>query len=473
MKFSNALQKKISKAVVKIIAEDININWQIPYKQKTPRKGHGTGFFINDKGYILTCAHVICNSKNIYIEIPSIGTQKIKCDIIGFCPHFDIALIRTQTYKSKYFLNIGNSDTIKVGDQVYVVGYPASSFNSTDNLKYTIGIISGQQSGLIQTDSAINPGNSGGPMFLGNKVIGINSQKIVDSSIENVGFSTPINYYKVIKANLFRNTSANPIIHRPSLLFSFNNTDIEVLKAVSGEKVKTGIIVSKINEKSILHKSKIKEGTIITEINGYKINNYGLTDKFWIGTQINIDILLNLFSNNSDIKIKYYNIGQAKSEISKFKLAPYVSPVRELYPVFEEVPYFILAGMIFMNLSLNHFEYISRTNYNIFCLLSKLKDVSKPVLFISFVFPNSKINILNNLKTSSIIKKINDIEVLSLDDLKKAIFKPIKIYNKEYITVEDDSGKSAIMSIDEIIKQDILFSKTYKYPLNDFHKKYM
>jgi len=76
-------------------------------------------------------------------------------------------------------LTLGNSEKLKSSDEVFAVGFPKSiSDIRANNMKYTLGIISGHQEGLIQTDTAINPGNSGGPLFIKDKVIGINSRKI-------------------------------------------------------------------------------------------------------------------------------------------------------------------------------------------------------------------------------------------------------------------------------------------------------
>ena len=89
--------EKIKYAVVKIIAENKNINWQLPYEQETPNVGRGTGFFIDKSGYILTCAHVVDGAKNLYIEI-SDSSDKHFCDVIGICTEFDIALLKTIKY---------------------------------------------------------------------------------------------------------------------------------------------------------------------------------------------------------------------------------------------------------------------------------------------------------------------------------------------------------------------------------------
>ena len=470
MEINNLFKKKINSCVVRIIAEDIDINWKLPYLIEEPSKGQGSGFFIDNLGHILTCAHVVNYAKNVYIEIPALGSEKYQCDIIGICPHFDIALLKTKLYKPKKYLNLGDSEKIDVGKEVQVVGYPvsfSSSSSNVNNLKYTVGIISGQQKGLIQTDSAINPGNSGGPLFCNNKVIGINSMKLVGDSLENIGYAIPINNYKVIKDNF-----KEKIVYRPNLLFEYNNTDKNIIKVLTNGKIEKGIIVSKILEGSILEKTKLKVGSIITEINNIKIDNYGLTNNYkWLGTNVNIDILLNNIKNNNYITIKYYN--NAKLEVSKYKLIPFIPPVRKIYNIFENVEYFIIGGIVLMNFSTNHLLNIDKQNINLLYIMSKVEELMKQRVIITFIFPNGKVNILNNIVQNTFLVKINDIDIKCISEIKDALDKPILINNKEYIKLESDSGKFIILSVDDIIKEDLLFSEIYKYPLNIFHTKYI
>ena len=81
MKLSNKFKKKINLSVVRIKAEDIDINWNLPYIIEPPSTGVGTGFFIDSEGTILTCAHVVNGAKNLYIEIPSKDSNKYSCKI--------------------------------------------------------------------------------------------------------------------------------------------------------------------------------------------------------------------------------------------------------------------------------------------------------------------------------------------------------------------------------------------------------
>lgn len=467
MKINKELKKKINKCVVRIIAEELTIDWNMPYIHKSPSRGQGTGFFINNKGQILTCAHVVNGARNIYIEVPNISSDKYQCDVISICPKFDIALIQCKNYCSKEYLEMGDSDKLEVGMEVQVVGYPASLLNSktnSNNLKYTVGIIGGQQGGLIQTDSAINPGNSGGPLFCNNKVIGINSQKLVGYSLENIGYSIPINYYKTIKNNIDKK-----IIYRPDLLIEYNNTDKEVLNELTNKKINNGIIVSKIYDESIIKKTNIKEDDIITQIGKFKLDNFGLTLNYkWIGTNININVLLNYFSNDEKINIKYFDFKEKKMKECNVKLEPCIKPIRVLYPAFEQIPFFIFGGIVFSNLSENFIAANMEHNIGLVCLLYNKEESLKSKVCISTIL-NKKINILNNIHKGDIISKINNIEVSNIKEIEKALLKPIIINRKKFIKIENNENNSVIMPVEDLYKEDKIFSTLYNYPLSNIY----
>ena len=77
----------LTKSVVRIVADNILIDWITPYQiSSSSGLGSGTGFFIDKHGHILTCAHVIANAHNVLIEIPEYGLKKFKCDVLGICP---------------------------------------------------------------------------------------------------------------------------------------------------------------------------------------------------------------------------------------------------------------------------------------------------------------------------------------------------------------------------------------------------
>lgn len=166
--------------------------------------GIGSGFIYSGEGYIMTNHHVIDSSDEIKITLTS--GESIEAKVLGSDELADIAVLQIDKKYATNIAKIGKSTDSKVGDTVFTIGSPMSSeFSGT----VTRGILSGKNRmvevsvgsssskdwimNVMQTDAAINPGNSGGPLCnVSGEVIGINSMKIVQSEIEGIGFSIPI-----------------------------------------------------------------------------------------------------------------------------------------------------------------------------------------------------------------------------------------------------------------------------------------
>ncbi|MDO5436613.1 MAG: trypsin-like peptidase domain-containing protein [bacterium] len=156
----------------------------------------GTVCFISPDGIILTSLHVLNKAKNIEITTASGKTYKGKVIAI-LKDKNDLALVKINTNENLQTVRFGNSENVKVGEQVLAIGNPFG-FRGT----LTTGIISriDYQRKKIQTDAAINPGCSGGPLInMDGEVIGIN-QSIYnpDNNRSNIGigFAVPSNYAK-------------------------------------------------------------------------------------------------------------------------------------------------------------------------------------------------------------------------------------------------------------------------------------
>lgn len=161
--------------------------------------GSGSGFIISADGYVVTNYHVIQGAKQVVV-IPN-GAKAIEAKIIGYEASNDVALLKVEGENLPY-VTLGNSDALKVGDQVVAIGNPLGELTAT----LTVGYISakdrivdtdGTVINMLQTDAAINSGNSGGPLFdMNGKVIGITTAKYSGNSnsgatIEGLGFAIP------------------------------------------------------------------------------------------------------------------------------------------------------------------------------------------------------------------------------------------------------------------------------------------
>jgi len=155
----------------------------------------GTGFIVDEEGYIVTNYHVMENAKSAGIFTYDGETHQVK--LIGYNLDLDIALLKISGNFNA--LELADSEDIQLGEKVIAIGNPLG-------LQFSVseGIISNiNQEGpsrikaYIQTDAALNPGNSGGPLInKQGKVVGINNFKI--SGSEGIGFALESNYIKNI-----------------------------------------------------------------------------------------------------------------------------------------------------------------------------------------------------------------------------------------------------------------------------------
>ncbi len=165
--------------------------------------GLGSGFFLNEEGYLITNFHVI--EKETKIEVTLFQKKKNgfekkeykKVKIIATNPFVDLALLKVEDIgddKIKY-VHLGDMDRISVGEKVFAIGTPLGLERTV-----TDGVISTKNrafEGLvyIQTNTAINPGNSGGPLFnLAGEVIGVTNMGYIFYG--GLGFAIPIDYVK-------------------------------------------------------------------------------------------------------------------------------------------------------------------------------------------------------------------------------------------------------------------------------------
>jgi serine protease Do len=165
--------------------------------------GMGSGFFINEQGYLITNYHVIEKETKIEVTVykkAKDGFDKkifksVKIEAIN--PFVDLALLKIEDLGDTQvkFVYLGDISEIKAGEQVFAIGNPLGLERTVTN-----GVISTTNrafEGLIylQTDAAINPGNSGGPLFnLAGEVIGVTNMGYI--FLGGLGFAIPVDYVK-------------------------------------------------------------------------------------------------------------------------------------------------------------------------------------------------------------------------------------------------------------------------------------
>jgi len=151
----------------------------------------GSGFYV-EPNLVLTNYHVVEGAK--FLEMKLHNGQETFGKVVKSDVRLDLALLKVETRNEP--VSFYESNQIDLGEEVEAIGHPSG-------LEFSIsrGIVSairkrksvydtgGKEVLFIQTDAAINPGNSGGPLFLGDKVVGVNNQKIVKDSVEGLGFA--------------------------------------------------------------------------------------------------------------------------------------------------------------------------------------------------------------------------------------------------------------------------------------------
>jgi len=165
--------------------------------------GLGSGFFINENGYLITNYHVIENETRIEVTMfqkAKTGFEKKtfkKVKIEAINPFVDLALLKVEDLADTKvkFAYLGDMEQIKVGEAVFAIGNPLGLERTVTN-----GVISTKSrafEGLayIQTNADINPGNSGGPLFnLAGEVIGVTNMGYI--FFGGLGFAIPVDYVK-------------------------------------------------------------------------------------------------------------------------------------------------------------------------------------------------------------------------------------------------------------------------------------
>lgn len=452
--------------LVRIQSNGYNYDWKEPFKTSESVQGVGTGFFFDNRGYILTCCHVIINSIQVWINSPKYGKQLYKGEVISIYPELDIAVLKILDFNEKiHIFDLGNSDNVEAGEEVTAVGYPLGQ----DKLKITKGIISGRQDSLFQTDTALNPGNSGGPLLSKEgKVIGINSSGFKSDMIENIGFSIPINLFKYIKKDMIEKNKK--IYFQPSLGCIFYNGYKDIIEYYKSNSIcSQGIIIQSILKGSNLENSDIKEGDIVCKIDDYDIDNYGECQVDWDIEKVPISSIVQRYKENDKIKLSYYSKKENKNDVTYCNLKPSneIYHIRAKFPLYEKIEWDIFGSFIIMDLSLNHLN--SLESYpKLIEYIEPLNRV-KSQLIISCIYSGSILNRSGIINEGDILIEVNNIKVNSVIDFRKAIVKYLTKDKEHYIKLQNKQNKVVYIKLKDLLHENIFYSMNYNYPLTDIH----
>jgi len=230
------------------------------------QRGLGSGFVIDDAGYIVTNNHVVGGVDEITVTLSN--HEEYKAELIGADEKTDLALIRIKGVDHLKPLDLGDSDELSVGEWVVAIGSPFGLEQTV-----TAGIVSakgrvigaGPYDDFIQTDASINPGNSGGPLIdMDGKVIGINTAIVAGG--QGIGFAIPIN----LARNIVDQLKNNGEVTRAWLGVGIQDVTDE-LADYYGLKDKKGVLVTEIFAGSPAEKGDIQVEDVIVAVNGKSV----------------------------------------------------------------------------------------------------------------------------------------------------------------------------------------------------------
>ncbi|MFP3916541.1 trypsin-like peptidase domain-containing protein [Lysinibacillus telephonicus] len=307
--------EKVSKAVVGITnIQEVTDFWS--QQSGTQEAGSGSGVIYKvdgDKAYVVTNYHVVEGAKQL--EVTLADGSKEEAQLVGSDIWTDLAVVSISSEKVDTVAKFGDSDVLKQGESVIAIGNPLGlDFYGS----VTTGVISGTdravpvdlnsdgyedwETEVLQTDAAINPGNSGGALInIAGELIGINSMKIAQDTIEGLGFSIPINTVIPIIEELEKNGE----VKRPTMgIGLLDLTDVPAFYQKQTlrlpEEVTTGVVVSEVVQGSAADNAGMQQYDVIVELDGHKIEN-------------SIDLRQYLYNETdigSTLKVKVYRQGK-------------------------------------------------------------------------------------------------------------------------------------------------------------------
>ncbi|MFC6040513.1 S1C family serine protease [Paenisporosarcina macmurdoensis] len=251
--------------------------------------GSGSGVIYKksgNKAYVITNNHVIEGANQI--EVTLSDGSKVEAKLLGTDIWTDLAVLEMDASKVTTIAEFGDSDALKQGETVIAIGNPLGlDFSGS----VTTGVVSGKdraipvdlngdnqvdwQAEVLQTDAAINPGNSGGALVnLAGQLIGINSMKISQATVEGIGLAIPVNSVIPVIEDLEEFGE----VKRPSMgvtlvdvtnVSAFHQRDTLRLP----EEVSTGVVIDKVVDGSASDEAGLKQYDVVVEMDGEKIEN--------------------------------------------------------------------------------------------------------------------------------------------------------------------------------------------------------
>lgn len=466
------IQEKVEDTVVQIFSQVTEFDLLQPYRTPQQYSAVGSGFFINDKGDLITNAHVVNQARSVWIQIPSLGRRIIDVEVIGMTPDRDLALLRvkpesleliTKALGKIPYLELDDSDSVYRSDEVLALGYPLGQ----QSLKSTTGVVSGREQHMIQISAAINPGSSGGPLLnAAGKVVGINAAGITEA--QNVGYAIPVNDLKIVLPDLYK----TKLLRKPFLGILYNNAS-DALAEYLGNPGQGGCYIVEVVKGSTMYKAGVKPGDMLYSINGHDLDYYGDMIVPWSEDKISIIDYVSRIPAGEKVHVVVYRKGERKEFSMTFDVTE-LPPIRKVFPGYEEIDYEVGAGMVVMQLTINHIQGMEKAVPGI-VKFAEVRHQSEPVLLITHIFADSQLYRTRTVTPGSTINEVNGQKVTTLEEFRQAV---AQSKNKKFLTIKASDNMMrvsdnllVVLPMDKVLEEEMYLSRDYHYPISPIMKE--
>ena len=250
--------------------------------QMQEAKSAGSGIIIDendDELLIATNNHVVAGSEKVTVTFAD--ESSVPAQVKGTDSKVDLAVVSVkksdipdETKQKIKIATMGDSSSVRVGETAIAIGNALGYGQSvtTGIISATERSIEGVSGKYIQTDAAINPGNSGGALLNSKgEIIGINSAKIQDTSVEGMGYAIPISDAKEILQGLMNRQTREQVAEEDRGFLGITGRTVDEASAQLYD-LPVGVYVSAVQEGSAADKAGIEEGMIITTFDGTSLD---------------------------------------------------------------------------------------------------------------------------------------------------------------------------------------------------------
>lgn len=476
----------IRNSVVMIHATKYTYDWARPWQRATDKAVSGSGFFIKMDGtqFVVTNAHVVTNAVKVDIQLPDLGMESFKVNIVAICHLKDVALLQLQTDQLDllqsmmkanqaeiHYLPLGDSDEFLQGSTAVAVGYPLGQAN----LKYTTGVLSGKEhvdsKFYLQVTAPINPGNSGGPLITDKGVVmGINTATMTDA--DNVGYAIPITHIKHLiqdfakrgapqDHNSDNSGSAEVIYTFPHLGVDLQEVTDEVASYLGYTETR-GVLVIMVEPLGIFHDAGVKAGDLLLEFAGHKLDRFGQTDD---DVRMTIFDLSERIAMGSELRLTVWRDGaeQTLSGTFEFNEKKHQYAIHDFpEPLRQNVQWEIFGSMVFMDLAMNHAESLDSKDRRVKELQELVGDAHNrmsPRLIIAEIL-GSNVLPKGSVLAGTIVDQINGKKVTCLEDF-RAAFRPSN--GEKFWTLQATTGELVVLNYEKAVQGETQVSVDYNY----------